>query len=174
MTHRTTITLPDELAEKAEAINTSEAARDGIRNECGAPGYYWFNSNRARLPDRGLRALINGVVATYDTEQQVEHLQFGDRVFLYVNDVGVVACGWVTADGTAEPVPDVRKLYPTLDKEEYHADVYWDRVLPPQDAIDSQEVVAIANYPVHGSGTFTSIDSELGERLWSLLDGRSP
>ena len=170
---RTTITLDDELAEQTDSINTSDAARGGIKRRLEAPDYHWFNSNEKHLPDQGLRVLTNGVVATYDQEQQVEHLQFGDRVFLYVSGEGLIAAGWVTADGSIGPVPDVEKLYPAFDKAEHHADVYWTHVLPPQDAIDSQEVVSLANYPVHARGTHTKLDAELGERLWSLLAGRS-
>lgn len=177
---RTTISLPDDLHERTEALNVSELARRGIEKRLSAPRHL-FNTNRRFLPDDedGTAIYAEGMVATYGDREEygslVASVRRGDGVLSYVNDDGVRAFGWALADGDDDPVsPDDRLFYPpSSDVDEYHVPVYWDVVLPPGSGIGPEVLERIAGRPIYSSA-YASLDP--GDRPDVLLDvlvGRS-
>lgn len=177
---RTTISIPDDLHERAEALNVSEIAQRGIERRLAGPRHL-FNTNDRFLPGDvdGTRIYAEGVVATYDDREEygslVAEVERHDGVLSYVNDDGVRAYGWALADGDDRPVdPEDRLFYPPdSDVDEYHAPVHWAVVLPPGRGVGADAVERITGRPAYSS-THAALDpDDRPDLLLDVLRGRS-
>ena len=177
---RTTVSIEEEILEEAKAsgLNVSQVAEAALKKEMTDRDYYFVNSNRDTFSDKdedGTQVYSHGVTVTYGPQKfgdKLKPMEPGDRVFHWVDKVGVLAEGRVTGHWDGKAANDAECVY--TGHTEYHLPTRWLVVLDEDDAITSSEIKEITGRK-HPQGTRQEIsDSKYNvERLQEVIRGRA-
>ncbi|MFD1163567.1 hypothetical protein [Hwangdonia seohaensis] len=125
-------------------------------------GYYIFNTNIKHGSEDETDMLENHKVAAYfePWKFKIEHLNKGDKVFLYSSGTGIVAKGIATDKINKGRYRD----NPKYSNEEYSMKLNNFKIL--ENPIPASEIKRIAGVNYVFMQTMFSIDKETGEKLW--------
>jgi superfamily II DNA or RNA helicase len=128
-----------EAAPGQDEGETVEAEPLDAPQENAARGDWFFNTCETYHPGAYVQMLKKSVIVVsgYDnSEEMLNKLEPGDRVFAYMNRCGIIAVGTV---GTRKAYSS-GTVWHRQNKREFHRRVSWDIIVEPQRAVPASEI----------------------------------